>query len=471
MKSVMKLIRRFFGILLLTLFFGIVLNVSLLLFYTLSSQRSVLNGEAGPWTKAEQVSAELTQKPEGYVLSEKGIQILKEAGAWAQLIENGSGRAVWQSPEIPSEIPGVYSYAEIASAIRGYVQDYPIAGVERGEDLLLLGYPKKAYWKHMSPLFDYQLIAQFPQYLFLFIIGNLLFFLCVYLVCVSGVLRAVKPIVEGIRQLPENHQVYIKEKGLLSQLAESMNQAAAQLRSQEYVLKKKETARANWIAGVSHDVRTPLSMVMGYAGQLEEDSSLSEENRRKAHVIQLQSQRMKNLINDLNLASKLEYQVQPLHRKRINGVAFLRKIAVDFLNLDEEGRYPIEWATKENLNAVFLEGDEELLKRAVVNLMFNARVHNPKGCTITLEVKETEGMCCFLVSDNGVGVTEEKLLEIQETPHYMVCDSQIREQSHGLGLLIVRQIVQAHGGRVLLSHALQGGFQAEICLPLLKEKS
>lgn len=470
MNSVLKLIRRFFGILVLSLVFGIVLNVGLWIAYISKNQNSILNGEKGPWSRAEMISAELQQEGENYVLSENGLQLLKEAGAWAQLIENGSGKVVWSSANLPQEIPDAYTYAEMASAVRGYVKDYPTVSVGKGADVLLIGYPKNAYWKHMSPMFDYQIIARFPTFLLLFCAGNLLFIILVYAVSVSGVLKAVKPIIEGIRQLPENHQVYVKETGLLSQIAVSINQAAGQLRSQEYVLKKKETARANWIAGVSHDIRTPLSMVMGYAGQLEEDEELSKENKRKARVIRLQSLRMKNLINDLNLASKLEYQVQPLHSGKINAVAFLRKMAVDFLNLDGEDKYPVEWATKEQVSAVFIRGDEELLKRAVSNLICNAQVHNPKGCTITLEVKQIQEMCCLAVSDDGVGVTEKALSAIQKKPHYMVCDSQVKEQSHGLGLLIVRQIAQAHGGRVELSHAPQGGFRAEIFLPLLPEK-
>ena len=84
-------------------------------------------------------------------------------------------------------------------------------------------------------------------------------------------------------------------------------------------------------------------MGMGYAGQLETCPELSEENRNKISVIRHQSIRMKNLINDLNLASKLEYQMQPLHPRPMNLVAALRQCAVDFINADLDGRYPLEW--------------------------------------------------------------------------------------------------------------------------------
>src|SRR5690625_5634923 len=66
-------------------------------------------------------------------------------------------------------------------------------------------------------------------------------------------------------------------------------------------------------------------MVMGYAGQLEDNPDLTPEERKKARVILRQSKKMRNLINDLNLASKLEYNMQPLNPKRINVIALVRQ--------------------------------------------------------------------------------------------------------------------------------------------------
>lgn len=74
---------------------------------------------------------------------------------------------------------------------------------------------------------------------------------------------------------------------------------------------------------------------MGYASQLESNKQLPEEERQKAAVIVKQSQRMKNLINDLNLASKLEYNMQPTHIEQVNLISIVRQgCVVDFINLD-----------------------------------------------------------------------------------------------------------------------------------------
>lgn len=460
MSSIFKLIRRFVVVLTMATLILVVLNLVLLVVF---ARNQIGNGS--PWKTAEAVSASLTPSGETYTLSAEGQQLLEQSGAWAILIDNGSGQAVWQSEGLPAEVPLQYSIADLSWAVRGYVADYPITTADHGDNLLLMGYPKTALWKLMWNAFDYQMIAGMPKTIVVFFLANIVALLVIYLVVVSGTLRPIRPLIRGIQALPEGQDVYVKEKGLFSSLAKSVNRASEKLRTQEYELKKKDAARANWIAGISHDIRTPLSMVMGYAGQLEEDFSIPAEGRKKAGIIRLQSQRMKNLVNDLNLASKLEYNVQPLHRRQVNAVALAREIAVDFLNMDAEGLYPIDWATDENLAACMVDGDSDLLKRALSNLILNAQVHNPDGCTVTLAVEQTEEMCRITVADNGVGVTDPQLESLRNAPHYMFNDSGTGEQRHGLGLLIVRQIAQAHGGNVAFSHAPQGGFMATITLP------
>lgn len=113
----------------------------------------------------------------------------------------------------------------------------------------------------------------------------------IYYWVTSKLTKSIAPIVQGIQGLVTKNNVYVKEKGPLSELAMNINQTSQTLQSQERVLKKRETARANWIAGVSHDIRTPLSMVMGYAGQLESNPSLSLDEQHKVNIILRQSEK------------------------------------------------------------------------------------------------------------------------------------------------------------------------------------
>ena len=466
MKSTFKLVRRFIKILLLSFIGLMVLNIALLIFVISRSEPN-----SGGWEATEQLGNELTETQSGtYTISEKGQEILQQRNAWAILVEDETGDVIWHSDNLPEGVPLHYSAADISYYTRGYIEDYPTTTAARGDDLIFMGHPKDMYWKHMQPAFDYQLVANSPKIVLMFLVVNLLAILVIYFVSTSGVLRSVKPIVLGIEKLPEGKEVYIKEKGLLSDLAAAINQGSEKLMRQDRELKKKETARANWISGISHDIRTPLSMVMGYAGQLEESSTLSEEDRRKASIIRQQSLKMKNLINDLNLASKLEYNMQPLHPEPVNLVAVARQCAADFINADLEGKYPVDWKTDEDLTACVIQGDKDLLRRAVNNLLNNAQSHNPEGCAISVEVREETDSYCISVEDDGVGISDEQLEKLRNTPHYMMSDSGTEEPRHGLGLLIVQQIVKAHGGSISFHHGKSGGFMVQMIFAISAPK-
>ena len=109
-----------------------------------------------------------------------------------------------------------------------------------------------------------------------------------------------------------------------------------------------------------------------------------------------------------------------------------------------------------------IQGDKDLLRRAVNNLLNNAQSHNPEGCHIAVEVRRAVDEACICVEDDGVGISEEQLEKLRNTPHYMMSDSGTEEPRHGLGLLIVQQIVKAHGGTVSFQHGKNGGFLVQM---------
>lgn len=415
-------------------------------------------------------TAEALQKTEtGYILSGDMTERLSGENAWAIYIDNDTLEVKWHTENLPDTVPLHYTISDIASLTRGYIDGYPTYTGECENGLVVVGYPKDRYWKHMSPSWDYDFIKNAP-YTVLIVIGvNVFLIFLIYMIANSKLLKSVKPNTNGIQALPSGEPVYVKEKGLLSDLAAKINQTSDILQKQKRNLQRKETARANWISGVSHDIRTPLSMVMGYAGQIEDNESLPESERKKARIIRQQSTKMKNLINDLNLASKLEYNMQPIHPEPVNLVAIARQSVVDFINLDMEEKYPIEWNTDEALTACAINGDKELLRRAIGNLITNSQTHNPDGCTISVCVRKSDTEYKIVVEDNGVGVTDEKLEKLRTTPHYMMSDSGTTEPRHGLGLLIVGQIVSAHKGTVSFDHGKQGGFTVTISFPIPKD--
>lgn len=461
MKSVPKLIRRFVGILMLSTILLFVLNM--LLFLSISFTQTP--GQS-PWTTATEVAEGLKHTENDLVLAQDILGELEAEHAWAIFIDETSREVIWHTENLPSEIPLKYSLSDIASLTRGYLADYPTYPGESTNGLAVVGYPKDRYWKHIYPSWDYDFIANTPKYIIITLGVNAALIFLIYLTANAKLLRSVSPIIDGIQALPTDTPVHVREKGLLSELASNINRTAQILQSQNYELKKKETARANWITGVSHDIRTPLSIIMGYAGQLEQDILLPEEERKKASVIVKQSERMRDLIGDLNLSSKLEYNMQPLSLEPANVVAAVRQVVVDFINTDIDEKYPIQWMTENILSCCIIQADKNLLKRAVTNLIQNSINHNPSGCHIYVSVQQKEGKCIISVEDDGIGVSEEQLNRLNTAPHYMVCDTNTTKQRHGLGLLITKQIMDSHHGETWITHSSYGGLAVKLTFPI-----
>lgn len=461
MKSVPKLIRRFVGIMLLSSVLLIILNFTLLVIYTLNQSP---NGS--PWTTAQEVADNLLQDSNGYILTEETANELQNTNVWALFIDNATMKVVWQTDNLPETIPMSYTVSDIASLTRGYIDGYPTFTGEAENGLVVLGYPKDSFWKHMWPSWDYNLIANLPKTVLSILAINIALIFIIYVIANSKLLKSVKPIVSGIQALSTNEEVHIREKGLLSELAININKTSDILQTQSRQLRKRETARANWIAGVSHDIRTPLSMVMGYAGQLESDERLSEDDRKKATVIVKQSERMRNLINGLNLASKLEYNMQPINPERQNLIAVVRQVVVDFINMNIDEKFTIEWETNETLTSCPVCIDKDLIKRAVSNLIQNSMNHNEQGCHIFIRVMAEDNVYTVVVADDGIGATNEQIEKLNHSPHYMVCDENTSEQRHGLGLLIVKQIIFTHKGKMQIRHSEYGGFEVDLSLPM-----
>lgn len=461
MKSIPKLIRRFVGIMLLSSMLLIILNFVLLGIYTLNQAPN-----CSPWITAQEVAGHLSKNENEYVLGEETALELQDTNVWAILIDNRTLEVVWQTDTLPETVPISYTVSDIASLTRGYIDGYPTFTGEAENGLVVLGYPKDSFWKHMWPSWDYNFIATLPKTVLSVFAINIALIFAIYVIANSTLLKSVKPIVGGIQALSRNEGVHIREKGLLSELAVSINRTSDILQAQSRQLRKRETARADWIAGVSHDIRTPLSMVMGYAGQLESDVQLSEDNRKKAALIVRQSKQMRNLINDLNLASRLEYNMQPLRPERQNLIAVVRQVVVDFINMNMDDKHTIEWETDEALTSCTADVDRDLIGRAVSNLIQNSINHNEQGCHIFVRVIAEDNVCTVVVADDGVGATDEQIEKLNNTPHYMTCGEKTTEQRHGLGLLIVRQIISAHNGKMLIKHSGYGGFEVDLSLPM-----
>lgn len=388
-----------------------------------------------------------------YELNSSATILMSKQFVWAMLIDR-EGQVIWNK-NLPEDVPLQYTLADVASFSRWYLNDYPVSVWEHPDGLLVLGEPKNSTWKYNITSTE-NTIAHIPGFIVSFFFLNVLIALALALFLGLWLYRKLKPLYNGITALPKKEPLTLPTGGVTGEVARILNETSVILFQQEKQLAHRDQARTEWIAGVSHDIRTPLSMVMGYASELEINPRLPAAEQNQARIIREQSQRIKSLIDDLNLASKLEYHAQPMELSRVSPAALIRGVAVNFINDGLTAPYSLSVDVTEETNSPILLCDQALLRRALTNLIDNSIRHNPRGCNITLSVTNLTTGLVIKVSDDGKGYPPELIKNSGGL------DESLLLGNHGLGLIIVRRIMKIHGGKVVFENLPDGGCAASL---------
>jgi two-component system OmpR family sensor kinase len=207
-------------------------------------------------------------------------------------------------------------------------------------------------------------------------------------------------------------------------------------------------------------LRTPLATIAGYAELRSKGGLPTADDQDKAWSrIESESRRMGLLIEDLLVLARLG-QSQPLGIGPVDVAQIVSDAAADHAAIDPQRPVDIE-----SPNGVILEADEERLTQVVTSLLANVRVHTPEGTETTVVVREKVDSVVIEVTDDGPGIPEAALDQVFER-FYRADPSRSRKSGGaGLGLSIVRAIVEAHGGVVMAARAGAGGIRITIELP------
>ena len=467
-------------------FLGIVvvlLLVDVVLYLFIAVQEMDKNYLYGtPATVTRTVNDQLEASPEGgYSLSEEAASMLDEQLAWAQLVDP-SGSVVWSHnvPEQDGEpasvtadsasdqdwgkIPSVYTPNWLVLVAHFHtLNGYPTFVWDRADGVLLVGFPQGTY-ETMIITWPEETWKSIPLYLFGIIALDLLILFVAYVLYRRRTQRAVEPINKALEALSNGGRAQLDLTGDLQPIADQINETSD-------VLEHKDQAREQWIRGVSHDIRTPLSMIIGKADGIAASPDTPEPLRAEAQAIRTQGMKIKDLIADLNTASQLSFQSEPLSLRRVHLPKLLRDIAAAYINSGFSETHPLDFEIDESSSDAVVLGDERMLTRLVENLLANARLHNEQGCSITLSLagRTTDGepFIEITVADNGAGISDSALakLEARLAQARIEPDASAPDDSgHGLGLVLVDRITRAHGGSLRVEQ-LDGGFAAHVKLP------
>lgn len=437
-----------------------ILILNLLIFAFLF--RSVLfegQKESTPGIVLEQTSAGFRQEKDGsWYLEKKEASRLQSLDVWALLL-NEEGDAIW-SQDLPPDLPQSYSLQDIAAISHGYLRDYPVFLWNTGENLLMLGYPVGSYMKILSNYLPMAGLSDIPGYLMTVLGLDLILLFLAYFISKRRILKHTDPILQAVDELSRGKPVSVKIPGELKPIGERLNRTSE-------ILKNKNQARANWIQGISHDIRTPLSMIMGYADQISTEIRVPEDQKKKARIIRSQSVRIRELIKDLNLVSQLEYEMQPVMLQPVKIASLLREVAAEYLNEGLEEKYRLCPELPADTALIEVQGDKRLLKRAVRNLVSNSINHNPQGCQITIRLETEDRHCKVVIQDDGTGLSEQELNDLRKRPHYLSSTDERLDLRHGIGLHLVRQIMDIHKARMVITSEAGNGVQTALLFQTL----
>ena len=227
-------------------------------------------------------------------------------------------------------------------------------------------------------------------------------------------------------------------------------------------LERLNRAKSEFVSIVSHEFRTPLTGIQGFSEMMRDEQLSLEEMREYAGDINKDVQRLNRMINEMLDLDRMESGRMTIHAERVDFNAIVDDAAARVrpnapnhtLTLDLEPDLPQ------------IDADRDRMMQVASNLLNNAVKYSPTGGRITLTTRAAGGQLHFDVRDEGLGIPRDALESIFE--RYSRVDSQATKDipGTGLGLPIVRQIVQLHGGRVWAESELGRGSVFHVALPL-----
>jgi len=229
-------------------------------------------------------------------------------------------------------------------------------------------------------------------------------------------------------------------------------------------LKKLERIRADFVANVSHELKTPLTAIKGFVETLKtsaKDDPVA--TARFLDIIDKQAQRLENLVNDLLILSSIEFKEVKMNfvAESLNKIVF-SVIALQKKIIEDKGHQLIV-DVQEDLPKVLV--DRQRMEQVFLNLLDNAVKFTPTGGKISIKAFWEKPYVRVEVMDSGVGIPPEHLSRVFER-FYRVDRARSREAGGtGLGLSIVRQIVSAHQGKIEVESSLDVGTTFRIFLP------
>lgn len=382
-------------------------------------------------------------------IEQSGLELLHENNLWLQIIDTNGDEI--QSVAKPQGISAHYSPSDLLRTYQFGNGDYSVffGSIQSGgkEWTYVIGFParisKVTVYVNKDRFDTAKPIAyvMFGVMLFLLIISSFVYGF--------NVTKQIDQLRKAIREIASRTYMPAPDRGYFGDVIGELNHLNLEIKSSDETRAKTEKLREEWIANITHDLKTPLSPIRGYAELISTPSDVTEPNeiRKYGNIILKNTAYAEELINDLKLTYQLKNDMLPLNKRNQNVVQFTKELVIDLLNHPEyESRNITFYSSTDNLDLPF---DPVLLKRALNNLLTNALIHNSKDTMISVSVRKGEKIQ-IIIQDNGHGMKAEEL-ENLFVRYYRGNTMDAKPEGSGLGMAIAKQIIELHGGSITVA--------------------
>ncbi|MBA4347550.1 MAG: two-component sensor histidine kinase [Clostridiales bacterium] len=221
-----------------------------------------------------------------------------------------------------------------------------------------------------------------------------------------------------------------------------------------------EMLRSDFVDNFSHEFKTPIVSIKGFAEELRHDDLAPEQRREYLDIIVHESSRLAQLATNVLNLSRVEKQAILASRARFDLTEQVRRCILLFESRWEERGLKLAV----ELDEVSLEGDEELLSQVWLNLIDNAVKFTPEGGNIEIRLLQRGDSAVFVIRDDGYGITEEAQRHIFDK--FYQSDTSRTVSGNGLGLSIAKRVVTLHGGEINCASEESVGTEFTVKIPL-----
>ena len=286
------------------------------------------------------------------------------------------------------------------------------------------------------------------------------------------IIQPLEPLGEGVRQIQVNnfsHRINYNGNDEFRPVCDAFNEMAAKLETTTAQQKKDEANRRELIAGISHDLRTPLTSIIGCIEGIETGVASSPEMKEQYfRFIKTEAANMKQIIEQLFLFSKLDMDEFPLNLRRIDISLAISEMVEDCLKKYESRGFFMQLA--EMPKGVFVDADVNLLRNVIINIFENSvQYKTKKQGKMEISASVIDNSILLRFADDGPGIQADMLSKIFDI--FFRSDPSRNKKGSGLGLAISAKIINSMGGSIHAEPSPLGGLAVVIRLPVLQSEA